>query len=137
MYLLTRLKQKGIKMLSEILNRISNKNYEAASTKFVEARNYWKIFFDKHKNENVDDLALSLEMSLSSFTSIFSNDYLFAKSIMVLTAISYLESEHDFYKNNLQKSLAIKVLNAFKKSRISEEVKYEVDKVAKEYELKL
>ena len=96
-------------MLSEILNRISNKNYEAASTKFVEARNYWKIFFDKHKNENVDDLALSLEMSLSSFTSIFSNDYLFAKSIMVLTAISYL----------------------------SEEVKYEVDKVAKEYELKL
>ena len=89
---------------------------------FVKAKEFWKVFFEAHKREDVDTLAISLSDTQSAFEQLLDGDRYLAKSIMAVTCLASLYDEMNGFGEN--EDLAHRIVDAFRKSVVSLEVKY-------------
>ena len=89
---------------------------------FVKAREFWKVFFEAHKQENVEDLANSLSNAQAAFEHLLDLDRYLAKSIMAVTCLGALYDDVNGFGNN--GDLAHRIVDAFRKSSVSLEVKF-------------
>jgi predicted HicB family RNase H-like nuclease len=89
---------------------------------FQNAKLFWKDFFEKNCQRSVSAIAKELASKQLAFEAIFEDDGLhFAKEMMPLTCLSYLYDEDSVRFKN--RPLARKVVEAFKKSLVSGEIK--------------
>ena len=87
--------------------------------RFQNARSFWELFFKRSSQLSVTALAKELGAKQPAFEAIF-DDRAFAKEIMPLTCLGSLCDEQGRFKD---KKLAKKVVEAFRKSLVSIEIK--------------
>jgi predicted HicB family RNase H-like nuclease len=89
---------------------------------FQNAKTFWKDFFKKNSQRPVAAIAKGLGLEQHAFEAIFEEDYgrNFAKEMMPLTCLGSLYDEHVGFEN---RQLAKKVVEAFRESLVSIEIK--------------
>lgn len=86
---------------------------------FKNAKVFWTEFFEKNSQQSVAEIAKELGSKQHQFEAIF-DDSQFAKEMMPLTCLSYLSDAQGRFRT---KKLTKKIVEAFKKSFVSIEIK--------------
>jgi hypothetical protein len=98
------------------------KGDKTVADSFKKADGFWKHFFEVHGHESSEaDLARALGNSQLQFEMMLDMNRAFAKSMMPITCLAALYQERIGFDEN--RRLAIKVVNAFRQSLVSGEVK--------------